>query len=134
MEWRRVQVLRPRVSTSAGQSFVAGASAGEDDAGSETAAGAFIDFAWDAHAEKAILEEQDRHLWGGGATTLANDALLATLSLSCESALISQQTTNNIRLSIRAQHDAWGQRLGRFRLCLGLWYCVVGHGVLCVCT
>lgn len=54
MEWSSVQVLRPSVSTSAGQS-VAGAGVG-------AGAGALMDLAWDAQAEKASLEEQERHL------------------------------------------------------------------------
>lgn len=54
MEWSSVQVLRPRVSTSAGQSV-----AGDTEAATGAA---FMVFACDAHAEKAIFEEQERHL------------------------------------------------------------------------
>lgn len=48
MEWRRVHVLRPRVSTSAGQSFVAAVGAAAAAAVDATAADGvdgFIDFA-----------------------------------------------------------------------------------------
>lgn len=67
MEWRRVHELRPRVSTSAGQSLVTvalGVSVSESLAdGSIVALGAFMDLAWAAHAEKALLEVHERQLW-----------------------------------------------------------------------
>jgi hypothetical protein len=51
MECRRVQVLRPRVSTSAGQSF---AGFGCCDLR--------VDLAWEAQAEKAAPDVQERQL------------------------------------------------------------------------
>lgn len=76
-------MLRPRVSTSAGQSFVAGAG-GDGNSDGEAVlpllVGVFIDFAWDAHAEKAILEEQDRHLYGA---MLASDPFFLFCSREC---------------------------------------------------
>lgn len=60
MEWSSVHEFRPRVSTSAGQSVAA---AGADGVVLVFALGtALMDFAWAAHAEKALLEVQDRHL------------------------------------------------------------------------
>lgn len=51
MEWRRVQVLRPRVSTSAGQSLAGFACCALSD-----------DLAWDAQAAKAAPDVQERQL------------------------------------------------------------------------
>jgi len=55
MECRRVQVLRPRVSTSAGQSF----------AGFACCALRVV-LAWEAQAEKAAPDVQDRQLEAQG--------------------------------------------------------------------
>jgi hypothetical protein len=79
MEWRSVQVARPRVSTSAGQSFAAAAGGGAlaVEVAAATAAPKapapipVLDLgddclACEAQAEKASLEEQARHLGGRG--------------------------------------------------------------------
>jgi hypothetical protein len=61
IEWRSVHELRPRVSTSAGQSstlIVEGAAVAVG-----AVLGAFIDLAWTAQAEKAVLELHDRQLF-----------------------------------------------------------------------
>lgn len=62
MEWRSVHEFRPRVSTSAGQSSTAMAVGVRVVDACAVAFGAFKDLAWAAHAEKALLEVQDRQL------------------------------------------------------------------------
>lgn len=64
MEWRSVHELRPRVSTSAGQSAVAEAMGARVADGVADAFGAFMVLAWAAHAEKALLEVHERQLCG----------------------------------------------------------------------
>lgn len=69
MEWRRVHVLRPRASTSAGQSVVVvvvvvvvAVEEVVDKGFDAVEPGAFMDLAWEAQAEKALLELQERQL------------------------------------------------------------------------
>lgn len=63
IEWRSVHEFRPRVSTSAGQSSMTVAVGVRVVDACVVAFGAFIDLAWAAHAEKALLEVHERQLY-----------------------------------------------------------------------
>lgn len=100
MEWRSVQELRPRVSTSAGQSSAVIVSSGA--VGFDAAVGVFIVLAWAAHAEKALLEVHERQLYH-------------SVSFKCKD-MDREDHSMNIRLSIGSQNDA-GRHGRRFRGC-----------------
>lgn len=65
------------------------------------AAGAFMDFAWAAHAEKALLDEQERHLQSCVRDQLSG---LAGWKIGCFE-------TEYVRLSIGPQDDTRRKRL-----------------------